>query len=362
MLRLLRQPGGCEGCQYHVPRAKPPKAIGPISAIVGREPFSELARRPEHCSQHDAHKSDDQSHDPTRHIGRDEDRAEKYSQAHNPGRRHQPHENRLDLKPSPLPPGEHRSIRSNRLSHGGHLPILERNDPWHSLRQPGGFEGLGVGEVVPYPNHASILQLPDHADIQLDRNAAHFPDSRLVRERDNSVMPDIDQALGLNRPVLEFPGPSAELLEEALPAAPDQSIGERFRHDPLEIISDASRIEWGAGIAALQSREPLPDQSPHQLDVLLRHRLLRQPGGFERIRSIVIPGHPHDLPVPECPDGCGAVFYVRATPLRAATTVGDDHHRVACVDELLGLQGVSLPWLEKLPGSGFDSLGATEDL
>ena len=34
--------------------------------------------------------------------------------------------------------------------------------------------------------------------------------------------------------------------------------GTRFRHDPLETVSDGSRIEWGAGIAALQSREPTP--------------------------------------------------------------------------------------------------------
>src|SRR5215208_4700256 len=79
-------------------------------ASRGVAPFSELAGRPEHRREHDAHKGDHQSHDPARHVRGDEDYAEKYPQPDDPRRCHQPHEDRLDLEPSPLPPGEHRPI------------------------------------------------------------------------------------------------------------------------------------------------------------------------------------------------------------------------------------------------------------
>src|SRR5215207_8959283 len=44
-------------------------------------PFSELAGRPEHRRERDAHKGDHQSHDPARHVRGDEDYAEKSPRA-----------------------------------------------------------------------------------------------------------------------------------------------------------------------------------------------------------------------------------------------------------------------------------------
>ena len=65
--------------------------------------------------------------------------------------------------------------------------------------QPGGFEGLGVGQVVPHSRHPSRFQLVDLADIQLDRHPAPFSGCGLVSEPNHSVIARIDQ-LEPNRP------------------------------------------------------------------------------------------------------------------------------------------------------------------
>jgi hypothetical protein len=184
---ISRSPAAPGDCQYHLPRAKPPKATSPMSVIisrssklpnnmtriptidddppnrdippilrsamcpsfsVGRPPMSELARRPEHCGEYDAYKSDDQSHDPTRHVGRDEDCAQNDSQGDNSSPRHEAHEDRLGLEPSPLSAGDHRSAAPGL---GGPLPGLVGGVT------PSGSDWFSHGGPYPrgkVPNHA----------------------------------------------------------------------------------------------------------------------------------------------------------------------------------------------------------------
>ena len=125
-----------------------------------------------------------------------------------------------------------------------------------------------MSTVGPHPNDASILQLPDRSEIQLNWRAAALPGWRLVRERDNTVVPGIDQALELKRPILNLRGPGAEPLD--VPLAP--ALGMKAFDCELELVSDDFHPERGAGIATLHARRPLLIHPSHDLDVLLRHR------------------------------------------------------------------------------------------
>jgi hypothetical protein len=65
--------------------------------------------------------------------------------------------------------------------------------------------------VHPYANDASVLQLMDLPEIQVDRDAALLPGPGLVHERHDSVITGIDLALDLKRPVVELPRVAPEL-------------------------------------------------------------------------------------------------------------------------------------------------------
>src|SRR5215204_4950152 len=101
-----------------------------------------------------------------------------------------------------------------------HAKRIAASRPKRLLRQPGGFEGLGVAGVVPHPNLAAIFQLDNLADMQVDRHATAFARCRLDREHDHPVFARVDQSLKSNRPVVEFRGPGADELDEPLAAAP----------------------------------------------------------------------------------------------------------------------------------------------
>src|SRR5215208_1790012 len=115
-------------------------------------------------------------------------------------------------------------------------------------------------------------------------------------------------------------------------------VANRRDVDALDDLATAD-YEWHnardlAGGRVHRGREAVLDVPAHDLDVLLRHRLLQQPGGFERLRSAGIGSGMTRLAAAHGPDvvldrGDGDV--ARATNALLA----DDHHNLVSLDDSL---------------------------
>src|SRR5262245_54892336 len=146
-----------------------------------------------------------------------------------------------------------------------------------------------MAAVIRRPSHASILQLNDHAVIPLDRNATLPAGPRVMHEDDDLVRARIDQLHDLPRQIVELLGPEAQELDPLLATAPHRLSFERpSLQDPLVIASDEAQIEPATEVALVKPPLESSDQPPHNLDVLLRHRLLLKPGGFEGLVSVEV--------------------------------------------------------------------------
>ena len=109
----------------------------------------------------------------------------------------------------------------------------------------------------------------------------------------HDVIASVNQLLNVDP---EIPKLLDELLvPEAIPhvlaSAIDGSIGELCDLVPLDI--GIKSLHGGVEVVAVESRVG----PAHDLHVLLRHRLLPQPGGFEGFVTGPILAAPHDLPV-----------------------------------------------------------------
>jgi hypothetical protein len=65
-----------------------------------------------------------------------------------------------------------------------------------------------------------------------------------------------------------------------------------------------------------------------QLDVLLRHRLLPQPGGFEGLLSRQVSVHPRDFSLAKAIEPGEGLLYIDATPATPASRIGDQENAV----------------------------------
>jgi hypothetical protein len=75
---------------------------------------------------------------------------------------------------------------------------------------------------------------------------------------------------------------------------------------------------------------------PHDLDVLLRNHLLRQPGGFEGLLARLIEAVAHDLRPPHVVDAKEVALDLNPAPPARAALVKDDHHRIPRIEVLAG--------------------------
>ena len=101
---------------------------------------------------------------------------------------------------------------------------------------------------------------------------------------------------------------------------------------------------------------------PHDLNVLLRHRLLAQPGGFEGFGHVRVHLHPDRLSVPERPHLSEAHVDGDSRGLRTPPLVDDDDDALPGVDEVLGLKLPTFPRIRPLGEELVRTLGPGVDL
>ena len=170
--------------------------------------------------------------------------------------------------------------------------------PRDLLPQPGGFEGFGLTAAGAPPNDSLVTPLGEYPAHLLDHG----------RGTVHAVRPMRADARGAERPVAKL----ANLIEaeaevrkgtkEVLPPLPHAVVsvivatdsGEQWLDLAIRVVERDEHVKVvpGEGI-----KGPV-----RKLDVLLRHRLLPQPGGFEGLGAIKEDIHPRDSTVAERQD------------------------------------------------------------
>ena len=171
----------------------------------------------------------------------------------------------------------------------------------------------------------------------IERSAAAVALPAHRDHRHDDVAPRVDE---LDRFLNEFAPHLPEVpvyLTNALPTDVDGVIGKLG-----EILRDAVLGEVVENSLDTPAHAGLPG-SPHDLHVLLRHRLLRQPGGFEGFGSIpVATCHAQHLAAPQRPDWKNCIS--TSTPLPwPSPDSGQRDDVIAGIDQLVG------PDLEPVP-------------
>src|SRR5215216_27457 len=146
--------------------------------------------------------------------------------------------------------------------------------------QPSGFEGLRpvFSEVGP-PDGLAIAERPQVPYKSLNLSAAH-PAASAEADQHEHLVACVDQLFDFQpRPIR--PGRIEVAIEGAQFIGPTKDHGV---YEPPRQIDYEIRWEHVPGfrVAAVDHRVDVPDE----LHVLLRHRLLRQPGGFEGLGAL----------------------------------------------------------------------------
>src|SRR5215212_487091 len=183
---------------------------------------------------------------------------------------------------------------------------LRRHRLHRLLPQPGGFEGLlAVAVVTLHPQHPPVAQRPDLEAAHpggdpAAASSAGQPDSR------NDGFARIDDLLCFDLERIPHLMDCRDEAHEALVAAIDVWVENVLR-----------KIDDDLGIEKLRRLHEIPlapeaVAAAHYLDVLLRHRLLRQPGGFESFLGGWVPDHRADRSVADRPDKAVPVLELTA--------------------------------------------------
>src|SRR5262249_45439925 len=137
------------------------------------------------------------------------------------------------------------------------------------FRQPGGFEGLSrVGES-PSAHDLALPQCVELGMALIHRQSAAGP-APFAHEEDYLVLAGRDDVLDLDCPVVPGICPAHYVIHDRFMATSDPPVGQ-IRSVPLDI-----RGETGQGGLDVRGLERIPHPA-HDLDVLLRHRLLSIP-------------------------------------------------------------------------------------
>ena len=130
------------------------------------------------------------------------------------------------------------------------------------------------------------LQLVDLADIQVDWHATAFARCRLDRERDpRSSRASISRSSRTD----QSSNSAVQVRKNSTnPSRPRQTHCPSSSFQPLSTRNPQPRVpnRRRAWIPTLHSRLELLPTPAHVLHVLLRHRLLREPGGFEGVGAM----------------------------------------------------------------------------
>ena len=149
------------------------------------------------------------------------------------------------------------------------------------LPQPGGFEGvirfLELGEA----GDPAVFDR-DHVSHSGHRFCSTPPAGTSNAYDGNYLLSRVGELLGFGPISLEYlhQVPKELLLPRTSPVVGTRLVKEDVGGVPLDIrVED---LENGLEIPTIEGRIG----SPHDFDLLLRHRLLRQPGGLEGMRAL----------------------------------------------------------------------------
>src|SRR6187402_2009266 len=109
-------------------------------------------------------------------------------------------------------------------------------------------------------------------------------------------------------------------------------------------MSSAENSDQASGPATVKGR----NRVEHGLDVLLRHRLLRQSGGPPSCCAIHISLHPHHPSIAHFEDDRRVVLQLDSAASSTPVFVQKHHYVVTGVEELLRLEAALLPGLAVL--------------
>src|SRR3954454_18149716 len=198
------------------------------------------------------------------------------------------------------------------------------------LRQPHRFVRGGSGGIrLPVGDLAvAKAEHPGRGGGHLDAAAPN----RLPAARDQELVVDLLELLGKDQEALPDllmrlpPGPDL-----VMPAA-DLAFQGRADRNPFDVGAQVSHVTLDV------TAVPGLERAMHGLRVLLRHRLAREPHGFEGFGFGGIAAAASDLAVLEGEHLPGAALDARPRFLPAAPLVQADDHAVARVDGLVGLE------------------------
>src|SRR5262249_31314506 len=135
-------------------------------------------------------------------------------------------------------------------------------------------------EIVVNPHALSVAPRTDLCEEKLCTRSAHRASSALAAHADH-LIPVVDQLIDLDLPFVERERPEPIVLEEGLDlfvAAIDaESRDPGWRRIPDDLRRPDAFADDSVNSTSVEGFEP----APGRLHVLLRHRLLRQPGGLE---------------------------------------------------------------------------------
>src|SRR5829696_12435 len=204
--------------------------------------------------------------------------------------------------------------------------------------QPGGLEGL-FWLVEPLESHClAVADAPDGAVPVIDLDAASGSVSAHCRYHDDAVA-HIDEPLDLHPEISDC---VVEVLDDGGEGV-DALSSSRFKGiawvDPLDIGVQQVRLRRG------RPRRPTRVDAPHDLHVLLRHRLLRKPGRFEGLRPVDV-AHAFNAPTAFEREEMRN-RHVHLDPAGPADRAGMEEcdDAVAYVEEVLGLVSEGRPLL-----------------
>src|SRR5262245_53011423 len=218
------------------------------------------------------------------------------------------------------------------------------------LREPGDFEGFGLVVEVVEPSELALAECPHHAVAPLDAYTATGPNRPDTKQRHDPI-PRVDQTLDLHFVALPSHSKVREPVGDSIhasiriPGVWDVVIEELgISVDPLP--------DWLAGLAKALVR--LPDD----FHVLLRHRLLRQPGGFEGLGLFGEAIDSHDEAVSKGVESRKLALDLDSFPTPKAPEIDGENPAILSLDPLQRLRGRGLPAPDSDPDELFPSLMA----
>src|SRR5262245_35946096 len=164
--------------------------------------------------------------------------------------------------------------KNRRLGDRGRLSVSAL------LRQPGGFEGLLPVEVARKAHDLAVTEGPNVEAMRLDVGIATAHTPGVVNRGDNVFLVGVDQLFDLDVEVLERLVVRAHSSVRGVDPSDDSDVRYvevRQVHLIVRVEELPNRLD-GTGNPVVHP--------PHDLHVLLRHRLLLHPDGFEGFGAV----------------------------------------------------------------------------